>query len=262
MSKILSGSVWYQELDLGAKSEKELSDIFKAHVAELFPDLKAFEFEHTLRTVGGTTRADLCLVNESKGCWFVIEVEKSSHDYYDHILPQLRRFKEAFYDDELVLRFVSNNQASVTPEMKKIMLGKPPGFIVVVDSNRKNDWRKQLMCEGISLIELRLFRNDETNRFMVEIDGELPSQPSTLLTVCRLKETGKNIAQLILTSPDAIPTGLTKIPVVYNGVEGEWTVLRTSTETYMFKQRRGVSGFKFELHRHGNVYLLKDSYLK
>jgi hypothetical protein len=262
MSRIFSDRLWYQEIDLGAKSEKELSDIFKSHVATLFPDLKAFEFEHTLRTIGGTTRADLCLINESKGCWYIIEVEKSSHNLYDHVLPQLRRFKESSYDDELLLRFISNNEARVTPEMKRVMLGKPPALLVVVDSNKKTDWRKPLMHEGISLIELRLFRNDDSNRFMIEIEGELPNQPTTLVSICRLKETGRNIAQLILTSPNAIPTELTKIPVVYNGVEGEWTVLRTSTETYIFKQRRGVSGFKFELHRDGNVYLLKDFYLK
>ncbi len=259
MSRIFAGNNWYQEIDLGSKSEKELSDIFRAHVSELFPDLIAFEFEHTLRTIGGTTRADLCLVSESKGCWYIVEVEKSTHDYYEHILPQLRRFKEAFYDDELLLRFVSNNEAKVTPEMKRIILSKPPSFIVVVDSNKKIDWRRQLLCEGIYLFEFRLFRNDESNRFMIEIEGELPSQSSTLISVCRLKETGKNIAQLILTSPDAIPQHLSKIPVVYNGVEGEWTVLRTSTETYIFKQRRGVTGFKFELHTHGSVYQLKDT---
>ena len=188
MSKIFSDRLWYQEIDLTTLSEKDISNIFKSQVPSLFPGLVAFEFEHVMRTSGRTTRADLCLINESNNCWHVVEVEKSSHDYHDHVHPQLRRFKTAVFDDDLIKRFISNNAAQVTASMAKLMLEKPPGFIVVVDANKKNDWRKPLRSENVSLLELRLFRNDDQNKQIIHIEGELPSQPSSLLSVCRLKE--------------------------------------------------------------------------
>ncbi len=259
MSKIFSDRLWYQEIDLDSKSEKEISDIFRSHVPALFPDLEAFEFEHTLRTSGRTTRADLCLISKSNNRWYVVEVEKSSHDYLEHILPQLRRFKTAIYDDELIKRFISNNAARVTPQMAKLMLEKPPGFLVVVDSTKKNDWRKPLRCEGVSLLELRLFRNDAFNKHMIHIEGDLPNQPTSLVSICRMKEGGNNFTQLIITSPSAIPAGITKIPLVYNGTEGEWTIIRNATETIAFIQRKAVLGLKFELHAMDGQYVLKDS---
>jgi len=259
MSRIFSDRLWYQEIDLGAKSEKELSNIFKSHVTDLFPDLEAFEFEHVLRTGGRTTRADLCLISQRNNRWYIVEVEKSSHDYHDHILPQLRRFKTALYDDELIKRFIANNAARVTPTMEKLMLEKPPGFMVVVDSNKKIEWRKPLKCEGVSLLELRLFRNDEFNRYMIHLEGELPNQPTSLLTVCRIKEGGNNFSQLIISSPSAIRPDLSKISIVYNGMEGEWTIFRKPGETIIFIHRKTVLGHKFELHLENGRYVLKDS---
>lgn len=259
MSKIFSGNLWYQEIDLGAQSEKDISNIFKSHVTSLFPDLEAFEFEHVLKTSGRTTRADLCLISTTLNRWYVVEVEKSSHDYHDHILPQLRRFKSAIYDDALIRRFISNNAARVTNTMSKLMLEKPPGFVVVVDSNRKNDWRKPLKSEGVSLLELRLFRNHEFNRHMIHIEGELPNQPTSLISICRLKEGGNNFTQLILSSPSAIPLNKAKIPIVYNGSEGEWTIIRNIEETIILIHRKTVLGLKFELHFNEGIYILKES---
>jgi hypothetical protein len=259
MSRIFSGNDWYQEIDLGSQSEKDISNLFKSHAPSLFPGIEAFEFEHVLKTGGRTTRADLCLINNSLNRWYIVEVEKSSHDYHDHILPQLRRFKSAIYDDDLIKRFVANNGARVTSAMEKLMLENPPGFLVVVDFNKKNEWRRPLKSERVSLLELRLFRNDEFNRHMIHIEGELPNQPTSLLSICRLKEGGNNCTQLILSNPSSIPASITKIPIVYNGIEGEWTIIRNSRETIIFIYRKVVLGLKFELHAEDGSYVLKDS---
>jgi hypothetical protein len=259
MSRIYSDRLWYQEIDLGTKSEKDLSNIFRSQVPFLFPDLEAFEFEHVMRSSGRTTRADLCLISKTQNRWYVVEVEKSSHDYHDHVHPQLKRFKNAIFDDDLIRRFISNNAARVSPEMAKLMLEKPPGFIVVVDANKKNDWRKGLKSENVSLLELRLFRNEDYNRQMIHIEGELPNQPTSLLSVCRLKEGGNSFTQLIITSPNAIPPGKERLPIVYNGTEGEWTIIRNEKETIALIFRKTVLGLRFELHLEEGKFVLKDS---
>jgi len=259
MSKIFSDRLWYQEIDLGPKSEKDLSNIFKSHVPGLFPDLEAFEFEHVMRTSGRTTRADLCLISKSQNRWYIVEVEKSSHDYHDHVHPQLRRFKNAIFDGDLIKRFTSNNPGRVTESMAKLMLDKHPGFIVVVDANKKNDWRKALRSENVSLLEVRLFRNNDFNKQMIHIDGELPNQPTSLLSICRLKEGGNNFTQLIITSPNSIPQDKGKLPIIYNGAESEWTIIRNEKETIALIFRKTVLGLRFELHLEDGKFLLKDS---
>jgi hypothetical protein len=143
--------------------------------------------------------------------------------------------------------------------MANLMLEKPPGFIVVVDANKKNDWRKALKSENVSLLELRLFRNEDHNKQMIQIEGELPNQPTSLVSVCRLKEGGNSFTQLIITNPNALPTGKDSLPIVYNGTEGQWTIIRNDRETIALIFRKTVLGLRFELHLEDGKFVLKDS---
>jgi len=263
MSRIWSDNNWFREVDLSDKLEKELSGIFKSHVAEFFPDMMVYEFEHVMSAAGYTTRADLCLISKNLDRWFIVEVEKSSHDFYGHVLPQIQRFKDALFDADLIERFITKSINKNINETRRLLYEKPPGLIVVVDGNfeDENTWRAGLKYVNTMMLSLRLFRSESSNRFLFHMLGELPSHQTSLIASCRLMESsGYNMTELIINSTSALPTTIEKIDIIYNGIESNWTIHRSDKKTVLlhFTLPKKLRGLRFELHSMEGKYILKE----
>ncbi len=260
MSRIFQSGQWYHEADLDVFSEKQISDIFKSHAQEMFPDFKIFEFEHVIKGQGISSRADLCIIKNDFSSWCVIEVEKSSHDYWKHVLPQLKRFKDSIYDKSLSRRFCQNNPQLPSDLIVDLFLTKPPGMLVVVDYSRDvARWRYPLEAEGVQLMTMRLFRQLVTGAYAIHIDGTIPAQDTTVISTCRLVPSSFAFSELTLDTVNALPACIQQIDICYHGTTLKWKIHRGEKTTSLLISRKNLKGLKFTLHHDSTGYTLHEA---
>jgi predicted transport protein len=77
--------------------EKEFQPIIKKHYKEIFgQDTIYFDINVTLRSLAGLgSKPEGFVIDLSKNEWYIVEVELSKHNPYDHIVNQLTRFVNA-----------------------------------------------------------------------------------------------------------------------------------------------------------------------
>jgi hypothetical protein len=260
MSRIFHGGAWYHESDLDVYSEKQISDIFKTHAQEMFIDYDIFDFEHVIRGQGLASRADLCVIKKDQSSWCVIEVEKSSHDYWKHVLPQLKRFKDSVYDKSLSRRFCEKNPQLDLGRISELFLTKPPGLLVVVDRARDIEkWREPLEAEGTQLMTLRLFKQLTTGAYAIQIDGTIPEHDKTVISTCRLVPSSFAFSELTLDTVSALPAELQQIDISYNGSTSKWKIHRGEKTTSLLISRKNLKGLKFTLHKDSTGYTLYEA---
>jgi len=260
MAKVFHGNSWYHEVDLEVKSEKEVSEIFRTNVGSTYPWLKPYVFEHVLESDGKKTRADLCLIARDMSYWCIVEVEKSNHDYHGHVLPQIRRFKDANIDAGVIKRFCKANNIQADDKLVDLLRGKPPHILVVVDANPENHfWKKALKAEGATLIELRVFRNEQTNLYAIYLEGDPPQSGGTLISKCYAKPSETPYSELVLNTHSCIPVGTETIQLSYRGTTATWRVIRQGTSTSLVLFRKSLLGRRFELHLADGIYSLKET---
>lgn len=260
MSRIFQSGQWYHEADLDVYSEKQISDIFKSHAQEMFPDFDIFDFEHVIKGQGLSSRADLCIIKKDLSAWCVIEVEKSSHDYWKHVLPQLKRFKDSVYDKSLSRRFCLNNPQLPPERIVDLFLTKPPGLLVVVDRSRDVErWREPLEAEGVQLMTIRLFRQLVTGAYAIHIDGSLPEQDTTVISTCRLVPSSFAFSELTLDTVSALPSNVQQIDISYQGATSKWKIHRGERTTSLLISRKNLKGLKFTLHKDSTGYTLHEA---
>lgn len=260
MSRIFHAGQCYQEIDLDVYSEKQISDIFKSHAKEMFPEFDIFDFEHVIKGQGLSSRADLCVINKNLSSWCVIEVEKSSHDYWKHVLPQLKRFKDSVYDKSLSKRFCEKNPQLPVTKIDNLFLTKPPGLLVVVDQSRDvKKWREPLEAEGVQLMTMRLFKQLATSAYAIHIDGTFPEQDDSVISICRLVPSSFAFSELILDTVNALPLELHHVDISYQGSTLRWTIHRGEKTTSLLIRRKNLKGTKFVLHKNSTGYTLNEA---
>ena len=260
MSRIFHAGQWYHESDLDVYSEKQISDIFKSHAKEMFPGFDIFDFEHVIKGQGLSSRADLCFIKKDMTSWCVVEVEKSSHDYWKHVLPQLRRFKDSVYDKSLSRRFCEKNPHVLAEPIINLFLTKPPGLLVVVDKSRDIEkWRQPLEAEGVQLITMRLFRQLVTGAYAIHIDGSLPEQDDSIISTCRLVPSSYAFSELTMETVNALPLEVQDVDICYHGTTSRWKIHRGEKITSLLISRKNLKGLKFTLRKDSTGYTLNES---
>jgi len=82
------------ELWIPKDEEKDFHPIVKEHSDIIFgEDTKYFDVSLKLKSISGLgSKPDGCVLNFKDNYWYIVEVELSKHDPYDHIVNQLTRF--------------------------------------------------------------------------------------------------------------------------------------------------------------------------
>lgn len=82
------------------ENEKELEQMVKEHIREIFGENIIYIPKNKIESeykIGVTP--DGFLIDASNQSFYVIEVEKSEHDFYNHIHPQISRIKSALKNE-------------------------------------------------------------------------------------------------------------------------------------------------------------------
>ena len=83
------------------KDEQALEDMVKEHAKDIFgEDSIYFDIKKKIKTKAGigSIPDGYVITFETKPCWYIVEVELSSHPLYEHIVPQMSKFIGAISD--------------------------------------------------------------------------------------------------------------------------------------------------------------------
>ena len=160
--------------------EKEFHPMIKEHSKEIFGENSIyFDIKHKLRSKSGIAAIpDAYVINLSKPYeWYIIENELSSHQVYDHIVPQVSKFvgnieeletqteirdvldKEV--DQDIVLKaYVEKMTGQDIFRFLTELVSKPPKIVLVIDDitpeiDRANKSLKRLA--NTEIVEFRTF---------------------------------------------------------------------------------------------------------
>ena len=168
------------------KPEKEemLEEIVREHSREIWGDNSVYFTKKRLQTEAGITSIPdgYVAVFETPPCWYIVEIELSSHRLYDHIIPQISKFAvgitkaesqkvivelidEEIASDDVLKAWVKSNVAPL--EVYKFLTGviaKPPRLAIVIDEKTKelDEVLAQLPknFEAVEAMEFKTFQRE------------------------------------------------------------------------------------------------------
>lgn len=78
------------------KFEDEFAQLVKEHIYDIFgKEVMFFDLEKKLKSKSGIASIpDGYIIDPNKNQWYIVEIEISSHNLYDHIFPQISKFSK------------------------------------------------------------------------------------------------------------------------------------------------------------------------
>jgi len=154
METLLKDGIKYFEYDFKSENDFEIS-VFKEyqHFFGIESILLSKQKIRTINNIGGIP--DGFIINPKLGKWYVLEIELSQHDLYNHIVPQITKFahainsidtkkkladafeKEIKEDPYKYAIFLSQGKTDIFKEITKI-IEKKPELIIIIEKEHKD----------------------------------------------------------------------------------------------------------------------------
>ena len=235
MARILHKDEWYDELGSGSLYEAEFERVFQQYVPKICPGFIAVPFKKTVYSDDTSARADLALIRTDYLNWWIVEVERSDHSLYGHVLPQIRTFSAAYYGREEALYLSKKSDRLNSERLFDMIRGDQPRILVVVDTPR-DDWSPVLEENNAKLAVFQIFRS-ERDRYLFRIDGYLPTIEKPIRSPCFFEPLLPNL--LRVQNPAILPADLyDKIPIYYRGKLSLWRRIDTSDKVWLISLMR------------------------
>ena len=157
-------------------SEEELENMVTEHYREIFGKNSLYFDKETMRTRAGVqARNDGIIISLDENEWFILEVELSTHSLYDHIVPQITKFSNAYRSHEtrkkitgfLYQAIKRDPTKTATIRSKEIedeyksltdLIDSPPTIAIVIDSKPKElDEVCDILPFSTKIIEFKTF---------------------------------------------------------------------------------------------------------
>ena len=135
-------------------SEDEFEQIVEEHAREIFSEQSIYlDIKHKLKSKSGigSIPDGYALILTDKPCWYIVEVELSSHDVYEHIVPQMSKFttgiknlatqkeivdffhEEISKDEDLRATIKSKIGSLEIHKFLSNLISQPPKLAIVID---------------------------------------------------------------------------------------------------------------------------------
>jgi hypothetical protein len=185
-------------------NEAELEQVIQSNVYHIFgPDSFYFDIKRKIKSssgVGSIPDAYIILF-DPKPKWCVLEVELSAHSAYDHIIPQLTKFKRAIEDStsrkqivEMLYEIIKADSVLEAQLRKCLKSGEIYKFVsdlisekpmIVVAIDEKTAQIEEALADiavDVKVLEFRMFRreavSDNVNAYIFDpIVGHKPALP-------------------------------------------------------------------------------------
>lgn len=186
MPRIYRDDGWYDLITAGSMSESEFERILCQNSEIIAPDCFLRPFKLMVRGEERDGIPDLVLIDRSYRFWWIIEVERSHHDLFRHVLPQVRCFRTASYGSEVADYLYGKNPDLDRKRLGDLMLGAPPEVAVIADLWTEQ-WEKEIKLEQARFLSVAIFRSS-LNRLTFLREGFLPSHDGSYLSECSTSE--------------------------------------------------------------------------
>jgi hypothetical protein len=230
MPKLRYNQDWFYQLSLTALPEAHFEDLLIQNSEMIRPGAWMTRFKRTVYSDEAGARPDLAIVDHEYREWFVIEVEMRRHSLYEHVLPQVRTLRDAYYGPDEAEYLVRNLPVLDQARTIELIRGVSPKIVVVADRS-DSWWEDVLRGADIQFITMEIYKSD-FNRYIFSLDGGLPRRAMDLITYCSYS--GMLPRQLRVESPTAleIAHGQT-IVISCQGEVMEWSRIDTRDNCYL-----------------------------
>ncbi len=222
MSKIIDGSKQYYEVNLGSFHEPEIQRVIASKSNDIYPGFFYAPFEVLINSEYGSNKADFLLVECEYRSWWVCEVELLHHSLHEHVLPQIKTFRDGIYDEKHV-EYATKKNHQIDPIRFRVLIEtEHPGILVVVNRYDR-EWDLAIKYEGAELGIFELFRLSDRAEYIFRINGYTPHSPGELLTYVEVDQGMRRLLRVF--TPSALPGHHGDIiHVAMNGVVSDWKI--------------------------------------
>lgn len=260
MAKILGedGQV-YQSLSIDTFTEPEIQRQIKAKSDRMFPGFTYVPCEPLIVSDTDARKPDFVLIENEYRSWWIGEVEKSSHDFHGHVMPQVTTFADGYYDETHVKKICSLAGGLDLERLMQLVYAERPGILVVVDQWCPT-WIPWLEPKGAKLALFEVFRS-ASHRYLFRINGFTPMPPVLFESRCYVRSSMPDL--LHIASPAALKLERGKqLGIIRDGIQSDWTVVVAESNVWL----RPVGGhslrperpYRLMLHEDG-TYELKET---
>jgi hypothetical protein len=258
MARILVNGEWFNELSVDSLYESEFENLFIQESSKIFPGYIVVNFKTIVESEYGNGKPDLALIEKNYYHWYVVEVEKSNHPLDRHVLPQVRIFSSAEYND-LTATALKNESVDLDLERLKIMIkGQQPKVLIVVNTPMP-EWIKSLSRWEAMLSVFQVFRS-EKNKHIYRLNGFTPKPLDKDFSECYIEKVFKR--SLVIQSPTILEEPVYSIVTInYKDSISTWKRIDMQNRVMLcpFSINPLDVTRKFKLYREGNnSYSLTD----
>lgn len=236
MPRVLYRDARFERVASHSWLESEYEDLVLQRAADIFPRWNAVRFNAAVTLDGVTKKPDLALVDQHYRQWWVVEVELAHHSLTAHVLPQVEVFAGGRYAARHADWIADHNPGLDRDRLTQMMLGEPPGVLVVVDTAVPK-WERELAAGGIHLSLVEPF-SDLHGEYLLRVNGFQPEPPGAFLTRC-VRATG--LARMwTVESPATLPPPDedSSYVISHDGVPTRWHRVAL-TDSVMLRADRG-----------------------
>jgi len=145
MYKIIHEKNTFIELYPESYSEKFLEENIRLAIEQNFVDYHLVNYDKQIISfIYSNKIPDFILINKFFTEWFIVEVEKSSHSFKNHIFPQVSVFEKAIFTKTDIDYLINKNKRleQFRKDIESLLLNIPPKVLVIADRSPE-EWRQE-----------------------------------------------------------------------------------------------------------------------
>lgn len=167
----------YFELPKSDYSEQDLEDNIRLNLPSIYikefdTKLTVLNFKKKLYSRIGNVHADLIAFTEDFSQWWVIEVELITHDFDDHVYPQMEKLSLVDYSADAIGIYKSCYKYDNSLDEEKFidMVEMIVPKLVVIADRSSNDWEGSLKALNVEMVSFVPHRNDK-GKYVFHLKG-------------------------------------------------------------------------------------------
>lgn len=230
MTRLRHRKDWFYQLSPSSIPEAQFESLLVQNVEMLRTSCWLVPFKKTVYSRDGSARADLAIIDFDYREWFVVEVELSTHDLYDHVLPQVRTLRDGHYGLDHADYIVDRLPVLDAVRTRQLIRGSSPRIAVIADRSKRM-WADVLKGADIDLITLEIYKSD-LNKYIFAIDGGLPLRAADLISYCSFSSMLPR--QIMIETPGGLPIQAgERIRILLDGQIVEWIRMDAGDRCYL-----------------------------
>ena len=165
-SRGLSIPNWLTRVSFADKFEEDFEDVFYTHAKNIFPDYHCLDFKLKVSSKAGATIPDFALIAKDYTSWVIGEVELSSHNLTEHVLPQVERFVLGKYDDGSIASKLCQKYSHLDPGKVQELLRSQSPEVFLIANEFLDEWKLPLTKRGVKYISLEVYSSSHAERII------------------------------------------------------------------------------------------------